>query len=122
MPPPKPAMYAIQRSGSASVDDDVAIRADDEAGVLAARVELQHRLVLLVRLARGAERAEHAAFDGGDVRRAQADGGAELVVRVGVARVRGDALARERERAVERVAEGRGGLGRRRRRGRSSVG
>ena len=41
--------------------------------------------MFVIRLARGAERAHHAALDRGRVGRAQSDGGAELIVRVGVA-------------------------------------
>ena len=64
--------------------------------------------MLVVGLARGAKRAEDAALDRRGVRRAQADGGAELVVRVGVLRVGGDPLARASASALlDRVAEGR---------------
>src|SRR4029079_11749243 len=43
--------------------DDIAIRADDEAGVLAPGIERHYLLVLVVRLARGAKRAERAAVN-----------------------------------------------------------
>ena len=52
--------------------------------------------MFVVGLARGAERAHHAALDRGRVGRAQPDRRAELIVRVGVARIRRDALARDR--------------------------
>ena len=60
-----------------------------------------------------------AVVDRGDVGRAQADGGAELVVRVGVARIGGDARARERQRVFERVVERGHGVRRRRGSGRA---
>ena len=84
---------------------DVTVRADDQAGVLAARIELQHLFMFVVRLARRAERAEDAAFDRRAVRRAKADSGAQLIVRVSVARIYGDSLARDRERSLDGIGE-----------------
>jgi hypothetical protein len=60
--------------------------------------------VLVVRLACGAERAHHAALDRRRVRRAQPDGGAKLIVRVGVLRVRAMRVARDRDRPFDGVA------------------
>ena len=53
--------------------------------------------MLLVGLARGPEGAEGAAVDGGDVGGAEAERRAELVVRLGVPRVRFDSRAGERQ-------------------------
>ena len=80
--------------------DDVSIGADDEAGILPAVVELQHFLVRVVRLARRAEGARSTAFDRRDIGGTQPDGRADLVVRLGVARIRLDRLAGERQGLV----------------------
>ena len=75
--------------------DDVAVGADDDAGVLPLRIELEHQFVLVVGAARGAEAGEQLAFDRGDVGRLQSDGGAEVVMRLRVARAGGDARFRQ---------------------------
>ena len=72
--------------------------------------------MLFVGLARRAKGAERAAFDRRDVRRAQANGRAELVMRVRVTRIGLDALTRERQSALYRVTKRRRGFRWRRRR------
>ncbi len=70
------------------------VGADDQAGVAAALVELHHALVGVVGFAGRSERRPHAALDRRRERRAQSDRRAELVMRVRVARIRRDLLAR----------------------------
>src|SRR5256885_8200218 len=81
---------------------DIAVRADDQAGVFSLRIELEDALVLGVRLARRAKRAYHAAVDGCRVGGAQADGRARLIMRVGVFLVGANLRSREGERLVDR--------------------
>ena len=75
--------------------DQVSVGADDQAGIAAALVELHHALVGAVGFAGRSERRAHTALDRRRERRAQPDRRAELVIRVRVARVRRDLLARE---------------------------
>ena len=61
--------------------------------------------MLAVGAARGAEAAEHAAFDGRGVRREESVGGADLIVRVGVGRALAEPAFGERPGAIEGVVK-----------------
>ena len=70
----------------------IAIRADDETGLLPLRIELEHPFLLVVATARHLEARQKPAFHGGHVRRLEAERRPEIVVRVRVARQRFHAI------------------------------
>ena len=107
-PPPKPTTYAIQRSGSESGGDQIAVRADDQTGIFAAWIDLEHFFVRVVGFARRAKRAEDAAVHRRFVRGAQTNGATELVQRIRIVTIDGEPFTRQAQRLVDRAVK-RGG-------------